>query len=153
MGFLNTIKEIVKADPIVSESTPIATSATPLKKVLIVEDEKSISDALVEVFKSEGFDAITAENGKVGLEVIAAQKPEIVLLDLMMPVMDGKTMLMKLRDLEEFKKLPVIILTNAGDAENMKDTKLYGGASEFLIKANVNMGELVQKVKMHVSTY
>ena len=152
MGILNSLKSFVGQTPS-PPVTPIAASLPIInKKVLIVEDEKMISDALVEVFKSEGYEVLTAENGQVGLEVLNEKKADIVLLDLMMPVMDGKTMLHKIRENPEFKALPVIVLTNAGDAESMHETKFYDNANEFLIKSNVNMGDLVQKVKMHLGT-
>ena len=76
-----------------------------------------------------------------------ANKPNIVLLDSLMPVLDGKTMLHKLREIPEFKTLPVIVLTNAGDADNMRETKFYDNASAFLIKSNVTPGDIANQVK------
>jgi DNA-binding response OmpR family regulator len=122
-------------------------SPSPAKKVLIIEDEKRLADALEIKFRHEGFDVIKADNGQVGLEAIIAQNPHIVLLDLMMPVMDGKTMLKKLREFPQFKNLPVIVLTNAGDVDSMRETQLYYSANAFMIKSNTSPDEIVAKVK------
>jgi CheY-like chemotaxis protein len=75
------------------------------------------------------------------------QKPNLVLTDLMMPVMDGKQMLHKIREIPEFKELPVIVLTNAGTADNIKETQFYNNANDFLIKSNVQPEEIVSKIK------
>jgi CheY-like chemotaxis protein len=118
------------------------------KKILIVEDEIILRGMYCDKFTVEGFDVVTAENGDEGLRKAVHHKPDIVLLDLMMPVMDGKAMLRKLRAIPEFKRLPVIILTNAGDIENIKETQHYENAVEFLIKSNIAIDEIVTKVKI-----
>jgi DNA-binding response OmpR family regulator len=119
----------------------------PPKKVIIVEDDKELRDFYSELLSSEGFTTLTAENGQIGLQTIMAQKPDLVLLDLMMPVMDGKMMLHKMRNIPEFAKTPVIVLTNAGDADNMRQTQYFDNASAFLIKANVTPDEIINRVK------
>jgi len=118
-----------------------------MKTILIIEDEKRLADALEIKFRHEGFNVIKAENGQTGLELIISQNPNVVLLDLMMPVMDGKTMLKKLREFPQFKNLPVIVLTNAGDVDNMRETQLYYNANAFLIKSNTSPDQIVAKVK------
>lgn len=122
----------------------------PPKKLLIVEDEPILQEMYEHKFTLEKFEVHTADNGEDGLEKIQKIKPDIVLLDLMMPVMDGKTMLRKLREIPEFKTLPVIVLTNAGESDNIKETKRYDDACEFLIKSNINVSDIVEKVKIWV---
>lgn len=122
-------------------------TVAPPKKVIIVEDDKELRDFYSELLTSEGFTTLTAENGQIGLQTIMAQKPDLVLLDLMMPVMDGKMMLHKMRGIPEFAKTPVIVLTNAGDADNMRQTQYFDNANSFLIKANVTPDEIVSRVK------
>ena len=117
------------------------------KKVLIVEDETTLADALEITLRDEGFDVLKATNGQLGLDMATANKPNIILLDLLMPIMDGKSMLHKLREIPEFKTTPVIVLTNAGDADNMRETKFYDNAAAFLIKANVTPGDIANQVK------
>lgn len=126
-------------------ATPV--TVAPQKKVIIVEDDKELRDFYSELLTSEGFSVLTAENGQIGLETITAQHPDLILLDLMMPVMDGKMMLHKMRSIPDFAKTPVIVLTNAGDADNMRQTQFFDNASAFLIKANVNPEEIINRVK------
>jgi len=124
-----------------------------LKKILIVEDDAILLEMYSDKFIKEGFGVITAENGKVGLEKVLNEKPDIILLDLMMPVMNGILMLRRLREFPQFKKLPVIILTNAGEVDNIKETKRYDNACEFLIKSNVSVDEIVEKVKFRLPAF
>jgi len=146
MGIFDNLKAAVTYQT--EQVQPAATTITPTaKKVLIVEDEIALANALKLKFRHEGFEALTAENGQIGLEQAISQKPDIILLDLMMPVMDGKVMLKKLREIGEFKSTPVIILTNAGDVDNIRETQLYYNASAFLIKSNVNPDDIVKKVR------
>jgi CheY-like chemotaxis protein len=123
------------------------------KKILIVEDDEILLEMYRDKFLHEGFIVITAKNGKQGLEKTIEQKPDIILLDLMMPVMTGKQMLRKVREFPQFKKLPVIILTNAGEVENIRETKRYDDACDFLIKSNVSVEEVVQKVKFWLPAF
>ncbi|SRR6266568_1895895 len=148
MGFLQNLQTLFgKKETAQNPNTGIAPGQTaPQKKVIIIEDEKVLADALEMKFTRENFAVLKAENGQIGLEMIQANKPDVVLLDLMMPVMDGKTMLHKLREIQEFKHLPVVVLTNAGDVENIKQTKQYDNASAFLIKSNINPDDVVQLV-------
>ena len=88
-----------------------------MAKVAIVEDDQVISQMYRIKFESEGYDVETAANGKLGLEMIEKTQPDIVLLDLMMPEMNGDEMLEKLRSTPWGKGLRVIILTNVGEQE------------------------------------
>lgn len=145
VGIINNLKTITG---FTNGSKTDTNSGIPvLKKVLIIEDEAILGDALESKLKNEGFITSRAENGQLGLDSIKSQKPDVVLLDLIMPVMDGKSMLRELRNIPEFKHLPVIVLTNAGTIDNMKETKLYDDASDFLIKSNTSMDEIVSRVR------
>jgi two-component system alkaline phosphatase synthesis response regulator PhoP len=123
------------------------------KKILIVEDDAILLEMYQDKFIHEGFTVITAENGKDGLQKAIELKPNIILLDLMMPVMNGLEMLKKLREFPQFKRLPVIILTNAGEVENIRETKRYDDACDFLIKSNVSVEEVVKKVKFWLPAF
>jgi two-component system alkaline phosphatase synthesis response regulator PhoP len=144
MSFLNNLKGLYgnKQTP----QTDAPTQTTVQKKLLVVEDEKLLADALEIKFKNAGFMVFRATNGQEGLESAVANKPDIVLLDILMPQMDGKEMLSKLREIPEFKSLPVVVLTNAGTVENIHEMKFYDNASEFLIKSNVTPEDILQKV-------
>ena len=116
------------------------------KKIAIIEDEPSLVGALSDKFEAEGFSVFVANNGEEGLKSIQENKPDIVLLDIVMPVMDGMTMLKKLRETEIGKNLPVIILTNLNEADKMSES-LSDGARDFLVKSNWKIQEVVDKVK------
>ena len=150
MGIFNNFKTLfgVKSVvPVQSGNPPETPPPVTQKKVIIIEDETVLADALAIKFQHEGFQVSKAENGQIGLDMIKANKPDVVLLDLMMPVMDGKTMLRKLREISDFKYLPVVVLTNAGEVENIKETKQYDNASAFLIKSNINPEDVIKLVK------
>lgn len=120
------------------------------KKIAIVEDDPSLSAALHDKFESEGFSVYSAKDGEEGLKVIQESNPDIVLLDIVMPIMDGLTMLKELRKTEIGKSLPVIILTNLNDASSMSES-LSDGVRDFLVKSNWKIQEVVDKVKEKLS--
>ncbi len=159
MGIFNGLKTIFNnSNPAQNNTSPNQSAPQgqsqpnpQAKKVLIVEDETLLANALELKFKNEGYNVLKAENGQIGLDTAIANKPDLILLDLLMPVMDGKAMLHSLRKLPEFKNLPVIILTNAGDVDNMRQTQFYDHASSFLIKANVNPEDVVREAEKFLS--
>lgn len=144
MNFIDDIKILTGNKKI---TQPEEKKVTPSQTVLVVEDEKALADILEDRLTREGFHVLKASNGKEGLDIAIAHHPNVVLLDLMMPVMSGKSLLLKLREIPLFKKLPVIILTNAGEVENIRITQHYLDAVEFLIKSNVTLDQIVEKVK------
>lgn len=146
MSFLNVFKQKNKDDIETPAPTVNLMLDTP-KKIVVVEDEPALRELYVEVIKGAGFEVSSAGNGQEGLTLISSFHPDLILLDLMMPIMDGKTMLMKLRDIPEFKRTPVIVLTNAGDADSLTQTKLYGGAAAFLIKSNVTPQDVLDSIR------
>jgi CheY-like chemotaxis protein len=114
-------------------------------KIAIVEDDKAISEMYRIKFEGDGNKVVVAENGKIGLEVIEKEKPDIILLDLMMPVMTGDEMLKELRKTEWGKDIKVYILTNVSkdDAKTkLKDTKVDG----YIVKAYYTPQEVVDLV-------
>jgi DNA-binding response OmpR family regulator len=146
MGFIDNIKVLAGQKKFPEKPRPTTHLLTP-KKVLIVEDEKPLADTLETEFENAGFAVIKAENGQVGLDLVKSEKPGLVILDLLMPVMDGKIMLRRMREIPQFRHTPVIVLTNAGEIENIRETQTYSGAEEFLIKSNVSMEEIIVKAK------
>lgn len=116
------------------------------KKILIIEDEAFLSEMYQTKFESLGYQVITADNGEVGLETIRKEKPSIVLLDIIMPVMDGYTVLRKIRADAEIKNTLVVIFSNLGQEEEI--TKgMQMGADDYLVKSNLTPTELVQKIE------
>lgn len=117
---------------------------------MIIEDETPLAEALSDRFGQEGYNVLKAEDGQKGLEMAIEYNPNAILLDLHMPVMDGTTMLHKLRQIPKFKYVPVIILTNDGDIDNIRETQVYDNAIEFLIKSNVSLEEIVNRVRPYL---
>lgn len=121
--------------------------ATPKgKQVLIVEDEALLLQALVEAFNAERFIALGATNGEEGLEVALQKHPDIILLDIVMPKMDGLTMLKRLREDAWGKNVPVIILTNLSDYNSVA-TALSAGVHEFLVKSSWEIDKVIAAVR------
>jgi DNA-binding response OmpR family regulator len=123
--------------------------ATIKKKILVVEDEAPLRNALREMLEHEGFLVLDGKNGQEGLDLALKEKPEVILLDLVMPVMDGTTMLKLLReDIPYGKDVPVIVLSNVGIFDE-RVTKGVNSANPafYLVKANWPIEGVVKKVK------
>lgn len=101
-------------------------------------------------FEAEGYEVETAENGKLGLALIEEMKPDIVLLDLMMPEMDGEEMLTKLRATDWGVNIKVIILTNMGESEAPASIKELN-VEAFILKANMTPRQVAELVKEHLN--
>ena len=115
-------------------------------KVLLVEDDKMIIDMYTLKFNQEGYDIVQAENGKDGLALAKKNIPDIILLDIILPQMDGFTVLKELKADDSTKNIPVVLLTNLGqDGDVKKGLEL--GAKDYLIKANFTPSQVVDKVK------
>lgn len=114
--------------------------------ILIVEDEKLLSDMYEMKFSREGFDVTTAVDGFDGLKKAKSGKPDIILLDIIMPKVDGFAALRDLKSSPETKDIPVILLTNLGQEEDVeKGRKL--GADDYFIKASYTPAVIVSKVR------
>lgn len=116
-------------------------------KVLLVEDDAMLVDMYVMKFESEGFEVWHGGNGIEGLALLAEKGvPDILLLDVMMPQMDGFTMLGKVKENPQWKNIPVILLTNLGQETDVKKGMAMG-ANDYLVKANFTPAQVVEKVK------
>ncbi len=114
--------------------------------VLIVEDDTSLRNALSEKLGRAGFITSTADNGEAGLAALAAHIPDCVLLDVRMPKMNGMDMLKSLRLTTGCEHLPVVMLTNTSEIENVSEA-LTLGVQDYLVKSSWRLEEVVQKVK------
>lgn len=121
-----------------------------MPKIAIVEDDAAISQMYRIKFESEGFTVDTAENGVLGLQLIAHMKPDIILLDLMMPQMNGDEMLEKLRATPLGKDLKVVILTNMGETEAPQKVKELG-VSAYIVKADMTPRQVAELVKKQLA--
>lgn len=117
-----------------------------MTKIAIVEDDPAISQMYRIKFEAGGYTVETAENGKLGYELAQEMKPDIILLDLMMPVMTGEEMLAKLRKQQWGKKIRVIILTNRGEQE-IPDVVRALGVDAIILKAAMTPRQVAELVK------
>ena len=118
-----------------------------MTKILLVEDEDLIRDLLELKLQEEGYDVITAENGEEGLERILKERPDIVILDIVMPKMTGFEVLKALQ--ERKISLPVIVISNSGQPVELEEAKRMG-AVDWLIKTEFDPQEVLEKVKKYV---
>lgn len=121
-----------------------------MPKVAIIEDDQAISQMYRFKFEAENYTVETAENGKLGLELAETMKPDIILLDLMMPQMTGDEMLEKLRATDWGKDIKVIILTNMGEQEIPPKVKELG-VSGVILKADMTPRQVADVVKKELA--
>ena len=122
-----------------------------MPKIAIVEDDQAISQMYRIKFEAESYEVETAENGKLGLALCESMKPDIILLDLMMPEMTGDEMLAKLRATDWGKKIKVVILTNMGEQEIPEKVKQLG-VSAVILKADMTPRQVAELVKAQLAT-
>jgi len=122
-----------------------------MAKIAIIEDDQAIAQMYRIKFETEGYTVETAENGRVGLELLENMKPDIVLLDIMMPEMNGDALLEKLRLTDWGKDMKVIILTNMGEQEAPPRLKELG-VEAFIVKAEMTPRQVAELVKQQLAT-
>jgi len=120
-----------------------------MAKILIVEDDQTLVRMYQTKLTLEGFEVEVSFDGKVGLEKLKDFSPDLILLDLAMPKMDGFEFLEHLSKEEKWKKIPVLILTNLGQEPDVEKAKALG-AKDYLIKVDLTPKQVVDKVKQYL---
>lgn len=116
------------------------------KKILIIEDDKFLRELIVQKIIKEGYDIDEAIDGEDGIKKVKELKPDLVLLDLILPGIDGFEVLARMKEDVSVSQIPVIILSNLGQKDDVeKGLKL--GAVDYLIKAHFTPGEIINKIK------
>lgn len=123
-----------------NRKTPTASTQAPKSRILIVEDEKDYRDVLTEKLQAEGFQIFQAQDGQQALDFMKNADVDLILLDMLMPQMDGVTFCYKLKN-ELNKNIPILILTN------FVESAYPDGVQDFVVKSNTTLEEIVQKVK------
>lgn len=114
--------------------------------ILIIEDDKFLRELIKKKLEAEGFAVVEVVDGESGLKVIREKRPDLVLLDLILPGIDGFEVLAKIKENDFLSSIPVIILSNLGQREDVeKGLKL--GAVDFLVKAHFTPNEIVEKIR------
>lgn len=115
------------------------------QKILIIEDDRFLRELISRKLISEDYQICEASDGEEGVRVAKAEKPDLILLDLILPGIDGFEVLGKIRQAPEIDQTPVIILSNLGQKEDIeRGIKL--GATDYLIKAHFTPGEIIEKI-------
>lgn len=122
-----------------------------MAKIAIVEDEQTIAQMYRFKFEAEGYEVEHAENGKIGLEMAKAFQPDVMLLDLMMPEMNGEDMLAAMRATDWGKDIKVVVLTNRGEQE-IPATVRELGVSAVILKADMTPRQVAEVVKQLLHT-
>lgn len=118
-----------------------------MKKILIIEDELAYMQLLNDQLTEKGYEIIEAKDGEEGLAIAKSQKPDLILLDITMPKMDGIEMLSKLRKDAYGKAAKIIILTNFEPDEKIIEKVLKDQPFCYLMKSDIQFSELVEKIK------
>lgn len=116
-------------------------------KILLVEDDPMVVKMYNRKLTMEGFDVFLAFNGEEGLVALSKNCPDIILLDVMMPKMNGFEMLKKIKNDKLWKDIPVVILTNLGDRPEDVEKSRELGATDYWVKASMPLQELTEKIK------
>ena len=116
------------------------------KKILIIEDDRSLQNAVVETLGQEGYKTVSAFDGEEGLQKLAVEKPDLILLDIILPKKDGYEVLSEIKGDEATKDIPVLILTNLEEVDNVQKA-LDLGATTFMVKSDFSLKDVLAKVK------
>lgn len=122
----------------------------PAKKILIVEDDEAINNMYQTKLKQDGYQVLSAFNGSDALEMAKKEKPDLILLDVILPQLDGFSILEELRGSKENAKTPVIMLTNLSTEEDQAKAKKIG-ATDYIVKANLTPAEVNAIVKKYLN--
>lgn len=118
------------------------------KTILVVEDEKSLRGAVVDILQLKNFLTIEAKNGREGAEIALSKQPDLILLDIMMPEMDGMAALKKIRGNSWGERVPIIILTNLSAVKGqLTDDKVANRPTYYLIKSDWKLSDIVKKIE------
>lgn len=117
-----------------------------MKKILIIEDDKFLRELISQKISKEGYEIAEAVDGEKGIESVKSEKPDLILLDLILPGIDGFEVLDRIKSDPEAAQIPVIILSNLGQRDDI-EKGLKMGATDFLIKAHFTPAEIIEKIK------
>jgi len=120
-----------------------------MKKILIIEDERVLAKALRDMLERSGFEADVASDGEEGVTKVASGRPDLVLLDIILPRLHGFEVLKRIKENPDTKATPVIILSNL-DQDTDIDKARQLGAADFLTKAETDINNVLAKVKEHL---
>ena len=117
-----------------------------MKKILLIEDEGALQKSLGDTFRGGGFEVLSALDGETGERLAKSEKPDLIILDLILPQKDGLEVFQALKDDSATKDIPVVVLTNLERIEHVEKV-LEMGAKTYLVKSNYTLKEILEKIK------
>lgn len=120
-----------------------------MKKILFIEDEEVLRNLLQKKLAHEGYEVITASDGEIGVEMIKKERPDLILLDILMPKKTGFEVMEEISKDEELKKIPIIIISNSGQPVELEKAKALG-AKDCLVKTEFDPQEVIEKVVQQI---
>jgi DNA-binding response OmpR family regulator len=150
------VKSVLHIDTPAKQPEPVAVSTEEVpeangERILLIEDDQFLRELMVTKLKREGFTVFAAVDGREGAEMIKTEHPQLVLLDIILPGLDGFSVLQGARASSDPKiaKVPIVLLSNLGqDSDVQKGRQL--GATDYLIKANLTIDEIIKKVRKYI---
>jgi len=125
-------------------------TASKKTKIALVEDDRFLSRMYKTKLEMENFEVHSAADGKTGLELIQKELPDVLLLDIILPEMEGWDIIKQMKKDPETKDIPIIILSNLGSDEDVAKAKLYG-VTDYLVKAHFIPREVIAKIKKYLN--
>ena len=122
-----------------------------MQRILIIEDDKFLRELIIQKLGNEGYEVVEAAEGEEGLRKMKEEKPDLVLLDLILPGIDGFEVLRRAKSEQDTASIPIIILSNLGQRDDV-EKGIELGAIDYLIKAHFTPGEIVEKIKATLKT-
>ncbi len=120
------------------------------KKILLIEDEGALQKSLGDTFRGDGFEVLSALDGATGERLAKTEKPDLIILDLVLPQKDGLDVFQTIKDDPMTKNIPVVILTNLERIEHVEKV-LEMGAKTYLVKSNYTLKEILEKIKIIIN--
>lgn len=120
-----------------------------MAKILVVEDDKFLRELILRKLKEENYETVSAIDGEEGVTRVQQERPDLVLLDLILPGMNGFDALKKMKEIPEVAEIPVVVLSNLGQKEDV-ERALKLGAKDYLVKAHFTLDEIVEKVRKYI---
>ncbi len=119
------------------------------KKILIIEDEQTLAKSLSDKLTREGYEVIAEIDGAMGLKRVIEEMPDLVILDIILPGLNGLEVLKSLKGRDKTKNVPVILVSNVDDMKSTRDAKKLGAAN-YLLKSNVTLANIIEEIKKHI---
>jgi len=119
------------------------------KKILIIEDDKFLAKMLARMLETHKYETVLASNGKEGLVKVSSGDISLILLDIMLPDIDGFDLLETIRGNAKTKKIPVVILSNLGQPEDQQQGRALG-VNDYLVKSDLSLDEVIGKVRKYL---